>query len=42
VGARQDGWIEILSGVDAGAIVAAEGAHYLTDGAPVSVTEDRP
>ena len=42
VGARQDGWIEIRAGVDAGTVVVAEGAHYLTDGAQVSVTEDRP
>jgi RND family efflux transporter MFP subunit len=42
VGARQDGWIEIRSGVDAGSVLVAEGAHYLTDGAPVSITEGRP
>ena len=42
LGARQDGWIEVRSGVDAGAIVVAEGAHYLSDGAPVSVTEGGP
>ena len=42
VGARQDGWIEIRAGVDAGSVIVAEGAHYLTDGASVSVTEDRP
>jgi RND family efflux transporter MFP subunit len=42
VGARQDGWIEILSGLDAGAKVIAEGAHYLSDGAPVNVTEVQP
>lgn len=41
VGARQDGWIEIRAGVDSGAVVAADGAHYLTDGAPVSVSRDR-
>jgi RND family efflux transporter MFP subunit len=39
IGARQDGWIEIRSGVDAGVKVVAEGASYLTDGAPVIVTE---
>lgn len=42
VGARQDGWIEIRSGVAAGSVVVAEGAHYLTDGALVTVAEDRP
>lgn len=42
VGARQDGWIEIRSGVDAGAVVVAEGAHYLTDGAQVTVSKDAP
>lgn len=42
VGARQDGWIEIRSGIDAGAAIVADGAHYLTDGAQVSVTEDHP
>jgi RND family efflux transporter MFP subunit len=41
VGARQDGWIEIRSGVDAGSVIVAEGAHYLTDGAPVAVAKDR-
>lgn len=42
VGARQDGWIEVRTGVEAGSVIVAEGAHYLTDGAPVAVTEDRP
>jgi membrane fusion protein (multidrug efflux system) len=42
LGARQDGWIEIRSGVEAGSLLVAEGAHYLTDGAAVLVTEERP
>jgi RND family efflux transporter MFP subunit len=42
VGARQDGWIEIRGGVEPGARVVAEGAHYLSDGARVVVTEEQP
>jgi RND family efflux transporter MFP subunit len=41
-GVRQNGWIEIRAGVEAGSVIVAEGAHYLSDGAPVSVTENRP
>ena len=41
VGARQNGWIEILSGVEPGVRVVAEGAHYLSDGARVIVTEEK-
>ncbi len=42
VGARQDGWIEIRSGIEPGTKLIAEGAHYLSDGARVTVTEDQP
>jgi len=42
VGARQDGWIEIRTGIEPGMTVVVDGAHYLTDGAPVSVTGARP
>ena len=41
-GARQDGWIEIRSGIDPGTKLIEEGAHYLSDGASVIVTEDQP
>jgi RND family efflux transporter MFP subunit len=41
VGARQNGWIEIRSGIEPGARVVAEGAHYLSDGARVVVTEEQ-
>jgi RND family efflux transporter MFP subunit len=34
-GVRRDGWIEILSGLTAGATLATDGAGFLTDGAPV-------
>jgi membrane fusion protein (multidrug efflux system) len=42
VGARQDGWIEIISGVEPGVSVIAEGAHYLSDGAQVAVSRGQP
>jgi multidrug efflux pump subunit AcrA (membrane-fusion protein) len=42
VGARQNGWIEIRSGIEPGVRVVAEGAHYLSDGARVLVTEEQP
>jgi len=42
VGVRQDDWTEILDGLDAGVAVVAEGASYLTDGARVTVAEERP
>ena len=42
VGARQNGWIEIRSGLEPGARVVAEGAQYLSDGARVLVTEEQP
>jgi RND family efflux transporter MFP subunit len=38
-GERQDGWIEILSGLEAGQLVVGDGAYYLTDGARVIVRE---
>jgi RND family efflux transporter MFP subunit len=34
-GVRRDGWVEILSGLAAGAKLATDGAGFLTDGAPV-------
>jgi RND family efflux transporter MFP subunit len=39
VGQRQNGWVEILEGLDAGTTVVADGAYYLTDGAHVVVRE---
>lgn len=42
VGARQDGWIEIRQGIGPGVKVIADGANYLSDGAPVAVTEEQP
>ena len=42
VGARQNGWVEIASGIEPGARVIAEGAQYLSDGAVVALTEERP
>ncbi len=37
-GARRDGMIEILSGLERGESVVANGTHRLRDGAPVAVT----
>lgn len=42
VGTRQDGWIEILRGIEAGATVIADGAYYLSEGAQVLVTREQP
>ena len=42
VGTRQDGWIEILGGIEAGATVIADGAYYLSEGAQVLVTREQP
>jgi len=42
VGARQDGWIEIRRGIGPGVKLIADGANYLSDGAPVAVTEQQP
>jgi RND family efflux transporter MFP subunit len=41
VGARQDGWVEIKSGVEPGTRLVAEGAQYLSDGAVVALKEER-
>lgn len=38
-GHRQDGLIEITSGLEGGEIIAADGAAFLTDGASVRVSE---
>lgn len=40
-GVLQDGKVEILEGLPAGAQVAVDGAGFLTDGAPVKVQEPR-
>ena len=42
VGQRQNGWVEILSGLAAGTTVVSDGAYYLTDGAMVVVREEAP
>lgn len=39
IGQRRDGWVEIVSGLDAGASVVSAGATRLADGAPVKVTK---
>jgi RND family efflux transporter MFP subunit len=38
-GIHREGWIEILEGVRPGAVVAVDGAAYLTDGAAVAVQQ---
>jgi len=38
-GEKGDGWVEIRTGLRAGEVVIKEGAHYLSDGAPVSEQE---
>jgi RND family efflux transporter MFP subunit len=40
-GMRQDGWQQIVKGLSAGEIVAADGAGFLTDGAAVTVRAPR-
>jgi membrane fusion protein (multidrug efflux system) len=40
-GLRQQGYVEILSGITAGEIVALDGAAFLTDKTPVAVREKR-
>ena len=40
-GARQNGWIEIVSGLEAGQFVVGDGAYYLSDGARVQVRGSR-
>jgi RND family efflux transporter MFP subunit len=42
VGRRENGWIEVRSGVEAGATLVADGAFYLSDGAAIVVREQRP
>jgi RND family efflux transporter MFP subunit len=42
VGSRQNGWVEILEGVEAGATVVADGAYYLSDGASIVVRGAEP
>jgi RND family efflux transporter MFP subunit len=41
-GIRRDDWLEIRKGLEAGAYIVADGAHYLTDGAMVKVQESQP
>jgi RND family efflux transporter MFP subunit len=41
-GERQNGSIEIRSGLQAGEVVVADGAHYLSEGARVVVRESQP
>ncbi len=41
-GERQNGSIEIRSGLQAGETVVADGAHYLSEGATVVVRESQP
>lgn len=36
-GLRRDGWVEVLQGLDAGDLVAVDGAGWLTDGIPVEI-----
>lgn len=38
-GERQNGWIEVRSGLEAGVTVISDGAHYLSDGARVNVVD---
>jgi len=38
-GERLNGSVEILSGLDAGTVVVADGAHFLTEGARITVRE---
>jgi len=38
-GIRQDGYVEILSGLEPGETIAVDGASFLTDKAPVSIRE---
>lgn len=41
-GVRRNGWIEIRRGLRAGDTIVVEGAHYLSDGAAISVREGQP
>jgi RND family efflux transporter MFP subunit len=36
-GVRREGWVEVLSGLDAGVTIVTDGAGFLTDGAPVRI-----
>lgn len=38
-GVRKDDWVEIRDGLDSGAYLVIEGAHYLSDGARIVVQE---
>jgi multidrug efflux pump subunit AcrA (membrane-fusion protein) len=38
-GVKGDGWIEIRTGLQAGDEIVKEGAHYLSEGAPVVVQD---
>ncbi len=39
-GERQDGWVEIRSGLEADATIAADGAYFLSDGAAIRTRDD--
>ncbi|XBQ16058.1 MAG: efflux RND transporter periplasmic adaptor subunit [Oceanicaulis sp.] len=41
LGRRSDSMIEVVSGLEAGRRIVAQGVHRLTDGAPVSIPEPR-
>jgi multidrug efflux pump subunit AcrA (membrane-fusion protein) len=38
-GTRQSGWVEVLSGLEAGLEVAVDGAAYLTDNTKVKIAQ---
>jgi len=40
LGIRREGWVEVLDGLEEGAVVALDGAGFLTDGAPVRIRDD--
>jgi RND family efflux transporter MFP subunit len=40
-GQRQNGWIEVLSGIEPGTVVVTDGARYLSDGAAIMVRVDQ-
>jgi RND family efflux transporter MFP subunit len=42
LGERQNGHVEIISGISEGDIVVADGAYYLSDGAGIVVRESQP
>ncbi|MGM0476249.1 MAG: efflux RND transporter periplasmic adaptor subunit [Pseudomonadota bacterium] len=39
-GYRDDGWVEIRSGIEAGDRIAADGAYFLSDGADIRTRDD--